>query len=248
MVKRRDMQEPDKHVVQPPARPPSQDPQAEATMTQVEADWAEEPDVHEVQPPARPPPPQNPQVEATMTEVDASGKTDSGCIALMAWNEGTLPGTNWDEHWTREAPGGNYLLGAMNSWHDNGKEDRVWTIQYKKFHVGGMRNWASPGWRTWGNDWDRHFEQECGGYQVMTGITTYHDNKKEDRRWAIKCGTVDANGEGQRWWTHTLNGWDAHMYLDSSAPAQLLVGMKSWHDNGKEDRLFQFRFTSYTKC
>merc|ERR1719296_220063 len=192
------------------------------------------------------------EVDANTDKVDANTTTDPGCYpncwppdhALLAWNAGTFPTTAYDAEWSFTAPWG-HVLGHIESWHHNKAEDRQWSIGYKMLQFGqtGYRAWSG-----WGNSFDGYFKRECGKFQVLVGIHSYHHNGAEDRRWEILCGNVDANCEGKRWWTDTLNSYDGHMTLNDMGQGQLLVGMESWHNNQAEDRQFKWAFTSYTKC
>ena len=41
--------------------------------------------------------------------------------------------------------------------------------------------------RGWKNDWDQPLNFECGAGQYIYRMKSYHDNKKEDRRWDFEC-------------------------------------------------------------
>jgi hypothetical protein len=76
------------------------------------------------------------------------------------------------------------------------------------------------------NDWDDELNYACGG---IYGLTSVHDNGKEDRLWAVECIT---GGLPIAWtsWSGTVNDWDD--VLDYTCPQnQIVTGLNSWHDN-----------------
>ena len=75
---------------------------------------------------------------------------------------------------------------------------------------------------------------------VMTGLDSYHDNGKEDRRFRITCkGTQGVRSMSSHVLTGYQNNWDGVLSYYPAA-SDFIVGMYSVHDNGKEDRLFRF--------
>jgi len=80
-------------------------------------------------------------------------------------------------------PNGRAIVG-MYSWHSNRHEDRQWRFTCASFHRMNFQKGAWPGWQT---RWDAHFALSCG-HNPAIGFSSYHDNRKEDRRWRIRCG------------------------------------------------------------
>jgi hypothetical protein len=74
-----------------------------------------------------------------------------------------------------------YMVG-MRSYHDNFREDRRYDVYYSC-----SRKWTltyCSGWQ-WLNNWDGGVKRVLESKQVITGLYSYHDNNKEDRRFAI---------------------------------------------------------------
>ena len=63
---------------------------------------------------------------------------------------------------------------------------------------------------------------------------------QEDRRWRIGCRRIAGASLTSCSWTNYRNGWDAYLWYQ--APTRYAItGTASYHDNGKEDRLWRFR-------
>jgi len=106
-----------------------------------------------------------------------------------------LPITNYDEQWQRDCTGQNNgkagLIGAI-SYHSDSKEDRRWT-----FYCGELKSGYETydcGWTNYVNGWDQDVNYDCPKDGIMRGISSYHDNGKEDRRWRFECCKVRQTG------------------------------------------------------
>ncbi|XP_064641305.1 hemagglutinin/amebocyte aggregation factor-like [Lineus longissimus] len=156
--------------------------------------------------------------------------------ALFAAASGaTLYQTPYDDPWERECPQGQ-LITRLESSHDNGREDRVWTITCST-------NGRIKTGDRWSRDWttyDQPLRHECGNSEVLAGMRGQHDNGKEDRRWQFMCRPISGPLINCRWTGFWINDWDDHM--DYSIPATyVLNGLYSEHNNGKEDRRWKVR-------
>merc|ERR1711975_156727 len=80
----------------------------------------------------------------------------------------------------------NQAIIGFTSYHSNHREDRRWKVLCSTFHGVNIRGDGWPGWQT---NWDATWSLSCG-HKPMVGISSYHDNGKEDRRWRIRCGTM----------------------------------------------------------
>jgi len=78
----------------------------------------------------------------------------------------------------------NYAIVGFYSYHNNGNEDRRWRFYCASFHGVGFRPTGWPGWQT---SWDAYWSLHCG-HDPLIGLSSYHDNRREDRRWRIRCG------------------------------------------------------------
>merc|ERR1711868_143790 len=90
---------------------------------------------------------------------------------------------NMDGGFTYTCPTNQAIVGFY-SYHNNGNEDRKWRFYCASFHGVGFRQGAWPGWQT---SWDAYWNLNCG-HNPAIGFSSYHDNRREDRRWRIRCG------------------------------------------------------------
>merc|ERR1711971_13149 len=90
---------------------------------------------------------------------------------------------NWDGQFAYTCPHNKAIVG-MISYHHNHYEDRRWRFYCAAFHGVGFRAGGWPGWQT---SWDAHFNINCG-HQPAIGLSSAHNNGREDRIWRIRCG------------------------------------------------------------
>ncbi|CAM9489293.1 unnamed protein product [Lampetra fluviatilis] len=86
---------------------------------------------------------------------------------------------NFDEAFSFTCPFHSALNG-MESYHDNGKEDRRW-----KYNCCAQSNvcFSECLWTDYVNNWDEQFSWTVPDSYFLAGVSSYHDNGKEDRRW-----------------------------------------------------------------
>eukprot|EP00049_Salpingoeca_infusionum_P005502 m.92811 g.92811 ORF g.92811 m.92811 type:complete len:2840 (+) comp12991_c0_seq1:76-8595(+) len=100
------------------------------------------------------------------------------------------------------------------------------------------------GFTGWLNSWDGELNYKCPGHQVFTGIYSVHSNSKEDRLWAVRCGTVN-DISSIDWTSYFINDWDAP-FTYTCAYGHSLYWLRSVHSNSKEDRLWQAGCAKHT--
>merc|ERR1712054_166261 len=141
---------------------------------------------------------------------------------------------NWDGNMGWHTGGATFVSG-LHSTHDNGREDRLFKPLVTTFGA----NQRSHHWYGWINNWDHRFDFSCPANQAIIGFTSYHSNHREDRRWKVLCSTFHGvNIRGDNWPGWQTN-WDATWSL--SCGHKPMVGISSYHDNGKEDRRWRIR-------
>lgn len=91
--------------------------------------------------------------------------------------------TDWDATWTRNCPYG-YFLRYVYSVHSNSKEDRRFRFGCMKFK---KTTWRTCYGSSYVNRWDQDIDYKCPANTVMTGISSYHANSREDRRFSFRC-------------------------------------------------------------
>ena len=126
-----------------------------------------------------------------------------------------------------------YVLGetfkSIGSIHSNYYEDRKWAIDCKPADDYTM---GPPTWSYYVNDFDGDMNFECTEGTVITGMSSYHDNHYEDRRYKFSCSYLNDWKRGSCHWT-SYTDYDAS-WVELTPTGKFLVGMKSHHDNHYE--------------
>jgi len=139
----------------------------------------------------------------------------------------------------------NKMITGFYSTHNNRREDRRW-----KFYTGSASDATCrvSGTKNWANNWDGHLFFQCPTPEVLYGVYSEHDNGTEDRRWKFKCCNVGSFATLRYGgWTSYMNNWDADLDYRCSKPNEVIVGVKSDHDNHREDRRWKFRCAELLK-
>ena len=128
-------------------------------------------------------------------------------------------------------------LSAFRSWHDNSKEDRIWTFYDEAVPFATSTTYTTG----YVNEWDGDASWSSTG-AYMVGWYSYHDNGKEDRRFNIYYRNL-ATGytRGSCAWTG-FNDWDESDALHEGQDDSYVFGMYSYHDDFHEDRKTKFYF------
>jgi len=104
-----------------------------------------------------------------------------GCA--LAWQN------RWDQRHTKTCPSGQYIA-RIRSVHHNHYEDRLWNVDCQRMS-GVLANKACA-WSGYVNSFDAMISYTCPSGKVMTGMDSYHDNGREDRRFRFHCCTLTA--------------------------------------------------------
>lgn len=164
----------------------------------------------------------------------ASGVTASDC----SWSS-NLNGFDKKVHFSCNR---DYAITGFKSHHHNWHEDRMWRI--KCCRVRGT-HLIDQGWSGYANDWDRKLDYKCKSDEVVTGVYSYHNNKREDRRWKFRCAKFGA--QPQYHIESSLSGykndWDKILAWDAGQN-KMITGFHSYHNNHREDRRWQFYYGS----
>jgi len=113
-----------------------------------------------------------------------------GCSSLCtSLSAGIRSGyvNNWDDVEDYTCPANSVMTG-MYSVHDNRKEDRRFKFTCSQV-VGGHVS-VGPWTHDWVNGWDGNMDHTCPSDTVLIGLHSVHDNRKEDRRFKMRCGSV----------------------------------------------------------
>ncbi|MEE6477736.1 hypothetical protein FKM82_011609 [Ascaphus truei] len=166
---------------------------------------------------------------------NASGDVFLGSIKVRTWNNNYNQPLNF-------LCSGHQSIGLIISEHQNSYKDRVWEF--------GCKNTFSAlslcYWTDYVNDFDEKFNFTCPFATVISGMDSYYDNEKEDRRWKYYCcnGEDPVNHKCQ--WSKYVTGSDAN--LSWQAPINYyLVGTSSYHDRSNGDRHWRYQYCAKDK-
>ena len=127
-----------------------------------------------------------------------------------------------------ECPTG-YALFHLNSYHDNGQNDRRWRFDCKQISRSAL---PSCIWTPY-NKYDQPFIGGCSNGFVVAGFKSpSYSSSTGDRQFSVKCCKGDTVTEDCSITTY-LNNWDAT--LNYAAPTgRVISGIYSHHENAKE--------------
>ena len=165
-------------------------------------------------------------------------------VALYAEGAGaTIYNNQWDKPVLFDCPYGQ-VLSSVYSVHNNHKEDRRWRFTCKAAPFSA--NPTSCYWSDYANGWDAPLNFKCPGNYVIAGVSSYHDNRREDRLTRFKCCEQHGYVTYSCSLTSYMNAWD--QVLDYTVPnGNVITGWYSVHDNHREDRRHKFLACNYGK-
>jgi len=144
---------------------------------------------------------------------------------------------------------GNLALTGLKSHHDNGREDRL-----MQFRCGTLAAGITTGGLTTlpETNWDGDWVRQCPPNSYMTGFSSHHDNGREDRKFTFKCVQLTnpgVSGTQDPAWSGWQNTYDNQLDYSSGAN-KFITAIHSIHHNGYEDRVFQFKTSTFssTSC
>ena len=91
------------------------------------------------------------------------------------------------------------------------------------------------------HEWDQPQHCQCKEGESLSQLKSTHDNHKEDRKWNLGCQKIDGyiSANTYNFAKYKLsNSWDNPQHWDGQSAGNYLIGMKSYHNNRKEDRLY----------
>jgi len=155
---------------------------------------------------------------------------------------------DWDAYFEETCPEGKIIHG-LHSYHDNGREDRRWKFQCCQLSIENTnyRAIVKTGWSSYVNNWDSsHYTDLVSSNRVFCGMSGYHDNGREDRRYRFKyCYPTPNSGLTSITGWSAYTGWDASWTYSCSSSNSFIAGIRSYHNNGREDRVFSFRCAAF---
>jgi len=147
----------------------------------------------------------------------------------------------WDDELSFSC-GANEAISGFQSKHDNSREDRRWKIQCCRVTKVQLYDMGLTGYL---NNWDGDLDFTCADDEVLIGVYSDHNNRKEDRRWKARCAQLRPMRDFVI--TYSLsnweNSWDNALEFDAGVDG-MITGLYSVHDNEKEDRRWKFMYGS----
>lgn len=131
-------------------------------------------------------------------------------------------------------------LYRIKSTHSNKKEDRTWEWICRP--NAALAGHSRCKWSNYVNNFDGTLRYSCPeNYPIIAGTRSYHDNRREDRRFKYRCCHGNTSCRRTRCsWSGWINQWDGKM--DYYPPhGRTIVGFYSVHKNRREDRRWKAR-------
>ena len=133
----------------------------------------------------------------------------------------------YDKYHNFVCPAG-YSVSHVSGQHNNGKEDRIYC--YSCRYSGIQSHCYQTGYV---NSWDAPVATLCRDNYFIAGVKSYHDNKKEDRRFDYRCCRNKNRCTRNCYLDGPVNSFDGRMNYNAGT-GHVIVGAFSWHLNKKE--------------
>ncbi|MBE0370075.1 dermatopontin-like protein [Pseudoalteromonas aurantia] len=138
------------------------------------------------------------------------------------------------------------LIESGNSVDEYNVSERL-VLEFEKeeatIYVGGALKVHSTLTSGYVNDFDQAFSYTCPSNMFIKSISSFHDNRTEDRRFNIVCAKYKAGNDRMyrktTKWSGYVNSYDT-AFNYSCPNGGFLAGITSRHNNGTEDRQFSF--------
>ncbi|XP_061109226.1 hemagglutinin/amebocyte aggregation factor-like [Conger conger] len=131
-------------------------------------------------------------------------------------------------------------ISEITSQHHNRYEDRRWDFRCKRSPAS-----TSCFWTVYVNGFDKPVHFSCPNNHIISGMSSYHQNQQEDRRWRFYCCAVDNYCSHPCSWTPYVNNFD-EKFTWVVPHGSYLAGVRSYHNNHAEDRRWRFKFCAST--
>ncbi|VDI31802.1 Hypothetical predicted protein [Mytilus galloprovincialis] len=90
------------------------------------------------------------------------------------------------------------------------------------------------------NKFDERIDFSCPSGQAISFIHSVHHDYYEDRKWSLGCRSLVGKYVDCYWTPSFVNDWDEYFNFECSHNG-FITGIRSIHDNRKEDRRFMFK-------
>ncbi|XP_041361311.1 dermatopontin-like [Gigantopelta aegis] len=155
-------------------------------------------------------------------------------VSMWACAMGWL--TQYDMPFNFTCPPDQFLAHLMSEY-KHYYNDRVW--DFKCRHPGNDVTLTNCEWSGYVNEFDRPLIYQCTTSGIITGISSYHENYYEDRRFRFQCCQASGYLVTNCDFTPYVNNFDEHMEYVVEA-GKIMRGADGYHNNNKEDRRWKF--------
>ena len=90
------------------------------------------------------------------------------------------------------------------------------------------------------NEYDQYHDFTCPLRYSISHIWGHHHNGHEDRIYCYGCQNTNGRGTPRCYQTGYVNNWD-NTVATLCHPNYYIAGVRSYHNNDKEDRRFNFK-------
>jgi len=150
--------------------------------------------------------------------------------------------TDWHAEMKFECDEGQHIY-RWESKHDDGKRDRAWNFHCRTGYASHDCTWSEDA-----NIPDKDMSYSCPTNSILTGAKSTHSGRHGDRTWRFKCCKLNTKSGTSCRETDYINQYWAD-YMDYRVPSgKAIIGIKSWHSNLYEDRVWKLRLCSYANC
>jgi hypothetical protein len=158
--------------------------------------------------------------------------------------------TGWYGHWDGVADyncPGTRVMNGQGSIHDNGREDRRWSMKCTDIvSPSGFQKLSdrkSRGiYQVNVNGWKQNFNRPdlCGANGLMKGAWSQHNNHHEDRIFRFRCQRYTGIRLENKSWAGWCNWYDRQCNYQCPGN-KVMIGVHSERSNGHRDRRFRYQ-------
>ena len=140
----------------------------------------------------------------------------------------STPCNQFDQGHDFVCPSGKPIV-SVSGHHNNWKEDRIYCYGCQT----ASRSTTDCYDTGYVNEFDATLNTQCAPNYYLSGVWSYHDNGKEDRRFAFRCCKVSGLCTRNCYFDGPVNEYDGNMNYNLKT-GQVIVGAYSIHDNYRQ--------------
>ena len=90
------------------------------------------------------------------------------------------------------------------------------------------------------NNFDQPLHVDCQSKKALSGVRSIYSTPHRDRRFQFLCQSITSYSFSKCFWTGYENQWDQPLLFQCPTD-HVMSGVKSVHNNHREDRLWRFK-------